>query len=177
MLDSASQATDDLDQSAHEANRRRMFKRETNSTDFGFLLIVALVAAVVLWLLLTPFLPSVASSTLRRFHLRGDSFVWWSIQQPIPSMYNFANTYEIRDLPPGLIDPIFDDEIERHYINHFPARVLTWASRRYRNLHDRKDRWVTIETSYRGLTLTSRFHAKPDGEGGYQLVRVPDEAE
>jgi hypothetical protein len=154
-----------------------MFKRETNTTDFGFLLIVAVVAVIAVWLLLTPFVPSVASSTLRRFHLRGDSFAWWSIQQPIPSMYNFANVYEIRDVPPGLIEPIFADQIERRYINHFPARVLTWAGRRYRYLHDGKDRWVKVETSYRGLKLTSRFHAKPDGAGGFELVRLPDEAE
>ena len=135
------------------------------------MLIVGLVALVTLWLLLTPFVPSVASSSLHRFHLRSDSFAWWSIQQPIPSMYNFANRYEVREFPPGLIDPIFDDVTERHYINHFPARVLTWASRRYRNLNDGKDRWVTIESSYRGQTLTTRFHAKRDGDGGYQLVR------
>lgn len=39
-----------------------MFKRETDKPDYCFLLIVGLVALVTLWLLLTPFVPSVASS-------------------------------------------------------------------------------------------------------------------
>ncbi len=151
-----------------------MFKRETDKPDYCFLLIVGLVASVTLWLLLTPFVPSVASSSLHRFHLRSDSFAWWSIQQPIPSMYNFGNRFEVAEFPPGLIDPIFAVVTERRYINHFPARVLTWASRRNRNLGDGKDRWATIESSYRGQTLTTRFHAQGDGEGGYKLIRLPD---
>jgi hypothetical protein len=74
-----------------------------------------------------------------------------------------------------LLDPIFElaAPTERRYINHFPARVLTWASRRVQNLGDRKDRWVTIESSYRGLALESRFHVKPAGQGGYELIRLP----
>ena len=151
-----------------------MFKRETDKPDFGFLLIVGLVALVTLWLLLTPFVPSVASSSLHRFHLRSDSFAWWSIQQPIPSMYNFANRYEVTEIPPGFLDPIVADVTERRYINHFPARVLTWASRRYHNLRDGKDRWATIESSYRGQTLTTRVHAKAVGDGRYQLIRLSD---
>ncbi len=154
-----------------------MNEQDRKSTDIGFILIVAVVAIVVVWLLLTPFISSVASSSLHRFHLRSHSFAWWSVQQPIPSMYNFGNRYEVTEIPPGFIDPIFEDfadTTEWRYINHFPARVLTWASRRYRNLNDGKDRWVTIESSYRGQTLTTRFHAKPVADGGYELIRLPD---
>lgn len=155
-----------------------MSNSRTSRPDVGFRLVVGLVVLVTIWLLLTPFVPSVASSSLHRFHLRSGSFAWWSVQQPIPSMYNFGNTYEVSAVPPDLIDPIFADladPAERRYINHFPARVLTWASWRVRNLLDRKDRWVTIQSSYRGLNLQSRIHAKPDGEGGYEMARLPDQ--
>ena len=153
-----------------------MSEQPTPKTDYGFIAIVALVAAVVVWLLLTPFVSSIASSSLYRFHLRSSSFAWFAIQQPIPSMYNFANRYEVAEVPPGLVDPLFSMAVEPRYINHFPARVLTWSSRRYQNLDEGRDRWVTIESSYRGLTVKSVLHAKPDGEGGFELIRLPAES-
>lgn len=155
-----------------------MPQRDVKQTDIGFKLIVALVAVVTVWLLLTPFIPSVASTSLHRFHLRSSSFAWWSLQQPIPTMYNFANRHQVSEIPPGFIDPILDDlgvGPEKRYINHFPVRVVTWASGRALHLRDGKDRWVTVESSYRGLTLKSRFHAKPSGGGGYELIRLPDQ--
>ncbi len=152
-----------------------MFKRDDKTTDIGFLLIVTLVVVVVIWLLLTPLVPSVASSSLHRFHLRSDSFAWWSIQQPIPAMYNFANRYQVTEIPPGFVDPIFHQLGERRYINHFPVRVLTFADGRARHLYDGKDRWLTVQSSYRGQSLETHFHAKPFAEGGYELIRLPDQ--
>ena len=149
-----------------------MFKRENNSTDVGLIVIVALVVIVVVWLLLTPFVSSVASSSLHRFHLRSNSFAWWSIQQPIPTMYNFANQYEVSEIPPGLVDPLFAEFAERRYINHFPVRVWTFANGRARYLNDGKDRWLTVQSAYRGLSLETRFHAEPVEGGGYHLIRL-----
>ena len=151
-----------------------MFKRESNRIDWGFFLIVGLVAMVAVWLLLTPIVPSVASSSMHRFHLRSKSFMWWSVQQPIPTMYNFSNQYEVTEIPPDLVDPLFADESKRHYINHFPARVLTWSSYR-RHLRDQKDRWYTLETTYRGQKLRSRIRAKANGKGGFDIIRLPDQ--
>ena len=145
----------------------------TQSRDYGFIAIVALLIVIAVWLLLMPLLPAIASSTLHRFHLRSESFVWWAIQQPIPSMYNFANRFEVSRFPPGLVDPIFDDT-EKRYINHFPLRILTFANTRYRFLLAGQDRWVTVDSTYRGQTLETRVHAKALEGGGFELVRLPE---
>jgi hypothetical protein len=141
--------------------------------DTGFIAIVALVAVIAIWLLLTPVVPSIASASLNRFHLRSRSFAVWAIQFPIPTMYNFANRFEVRKVPVGPIDPILEENGKR-YLNHFPARVLTFFNTRYRHLNEGTDRWVTIESSYRGQTVTTRFHAKPKADAqGFDLIRLP----
>ncbi len=142
---------------------------QTSRADYGFIAIVTFIAFNAIWLLLMPWVPSIASATIHRFHLRTGSFALWAIQQPIPSMYNFANRYEVRDLPPGLLDPIIDTT-EKRYINHFPTRILTFANTRYRFLVDGKDHWITVDTSYRGQTLETRFHAKPRESGGFDMI-------
>lgn len=142
--------------------------------DYGFIAIVVMVLVVAVWLLLMPFVPAIASATLHRFHLRSESFLWWAIQQPIPSMYNFANRFEVREFPPGLVDPILDSP-EKRFINHFPTRVLTFANTRYRLLHKGQDRWITIDSTYRGQTLETRFHAKALEGDGFELVRLPSQ--
>lgn len=142
--------------------------------DYGFIAIVALSIVIAIWLLLMPWVPAIASSTMNRFHLRGDSFAWWAIQAPIPSMYNFANRFEVREFPAGLVDPILDTT-EKRYINHFPTRVLTFANTRYRFLAEGKDRWVTIDSTYRGQTVETQFHAKKLEDAGFELVRLPSQ--
>lgn len=142
--------------------------------DLGFIGIIALVIGVAIWLLLMPLVPAIASVTLHRFHLRTDSFAGWAIQAPIPSMYNFANRFEVRDFPPGMVDPIFFEGAEKRYINHFPVRRLTFADARYYLLRQGQDRWLTVDSTYRGQTLESRFHARHIGEGRFELIRLAD---
>ncbi len=142
--------------------------------DHGFIAILSLLVLVAAWLLLMPVVPSIASSTMHRFHLRTSSFAWWVAQFPIPPMYNFANRYETSDIPPGFVDPILESR-EKRYINHFPARVLTFANGRYQHLHHGTDRWLTIESSYRGQQLKTRFHAEPKEGNGFRLIRLPPE--
>jgi hypothetical protein len=150
-------------------NERR---QQDRPRDYGLIAIVAVLVVIAVWLLLMPWVPAIASATLHRFHLSSKSFLVWAIQLPIPSMYNFANQYEVREFPPGLIDPILDTP-ERRYINHFPSRVLTFANTRYVHLSKGEDRWFTIESSYRGQTIETRFYAKAKPEGGFELVRLP----
>lgn len=140
--------------------------------DYFFGVIVALVLSIFLWLLLMPWVPAIASVTLHRFHLRTGTFMGWAIQQPIPSMYNFANRFEVREIPEGLLDPVLDTA-EKRYLNHFPPRILTFANTRYRYLHDGKDRWLTIDSSYRGQTIQTRYHARPRQSGGYDMILLP----
>ena len=66
-------------------------------------------------------------------------------------------------------------ESEMRYINHFPTRVLTFFNTRYRYLNQGSDRWLTIETTYRGQRIKSRYHARAkSGEQGFDLVRLSD---
>ncbi len=134
--------------------------------DYGFLAIVGLLVAVAVWLLLMPVVSSVAGTTMRRFHLRTSSFAGWAIQFPIPAMYNFSNRYQFDRYPPGLIDPLFHEPGEKRYINHFPVRCVTFADGRYFELHEGEDRWITVDSTYRGQQIESRFHAKPNPTGG-----------
>ena len=141
--------------------------------DFGFYAILMLVAAVVVWLLLTPFVPSVALATMRRFHLSTDSFPPWAAQFPIPAMYNFANQFEIRDVPPDLVSTILEPK-RSGYLNHFSARVVTFADGRYYNLREVNDCWVTLRSDYRSQTLQTRWHLKRDDDI-FELDRISSE--
>tara|TARA_R110002049_G_scaffold2750_9_gene22373 strand:- start:43752 stop:44213 length:462 start_codon:yes stop_codon:yes gene_type:complete len=135
----------------------------TQKTDLGFIAIMILVGVVVVWLLLTPLVPSVSLATMRRFHLGSESFTKWAMQFPIPAMYNFANQYEMRSLPPDLVDSILDPDKDG-YLNHFSARVVTFADGRYHNLREGKDRWFVLRSDYRGRSLESHWHLKRVGE-------------
>jgi len=132
--------------------------------DSGFITIVVLVVLVTIWLLLTPVLPSCSLATMRRFHLGSGSFARWALQFPIPAMYNFANQYQLRSLPPDLVELLADEKARAGYLNHFPARVVTFADGRYQHLRDGNDRWVTLRSDYRGHFLEShwRLHHEAD---------------
>lgn len=145
--------------------------------DLGFFGILGFVAVVAGWLVLTPLVPGVAATTMRRFHLCGGSFLHWAVQFPIPTMYNFANRYRVQDYPPDLADPLLADplvaESDYRYLNHFPTRIFTFADNRYYFLRDGQDRWLTIDTTYRGQTLESKIHARPLKDGnGFEFIRL-----
>ncbi|MCC9599670.1 hypothetical protein LOC67_03780 [Stieleria sp. JC731] len=142
--------------------------------DYLFIAILGLASAVSVWLLLMPFYPAIARTTMRRFHLNTDSFALWAIQAPVPAMYNFGNQYEISDLPEGLITPVLDTTRPR-YINHFPTRLLTFANGRYSLLHEGRHCYLTIRSSYRGQTLESKILAQPLGDGRYEWIRQSSE--
>jgi hypothetical protein len=127
--------------------------------DYGYIGITTLVAVVVVWLLATPIVPAVRSATFRRFHLTTGSFAGWAIQQPVPSMYNFSNRYGMYKKPPQPgVEPL-------RYVNHFPVRPLTFADLRFVWLQAGKDRWMTAKSSYRGCTLTTKYHVARTGNG------------
>lgn len=150
--------------------------RAKRPRDISYRIVCGMIIAVVIWLLMIPFVPSVAMSTMKRFHLSSDSYLLWSLQQPVPSMYNFANQFHAQDTPPGFPAPIISlDEQEAgddwRYINHYPARKLTFADGRYDLLRYSRDQWVELKTTYRGQALETLIHAKPVGRGEYEVVR------
>ena len=144
--------------------------------DMSYRVVCSLIIAVVIWLLLTPFVPSVAMSTMKRFHLGSDSFSLWALQQPVPSMYNFANQFHASQTPPGFpIEAIAlgatEEENAWRYVNHYPARKLTFADGRYNLLRFGKNQWCSLKTTYRGQSLETLIHAKPVDRGAYEVIR------
>ena len=134
--------------------------------DYGFLGIVTLVAVVAVWLLLLPVVPAIQIATMKRFHLATGSFAGWAIQQPIPSMYNFANRLEAH-LPPR--EP--PEAPLWNYTNHFPPRLFTCGYERRNVLRLNKELWLTAESSYRGQQVSTTFNLVPQA-GGFQVRRV-----
>ncbi len=135
------------------------------------LVIVMLIVTIAIWLLLMPIVPAIASATLHRFHLRTSSFTVWAMQFPIPAMYNFANRYKVQ-ADQVSSTPSDTVPLDGRMVNHFPARIFTFADGRYLHLRHGEDRWLTIESSYRGQSLRTHFHAEPTEEYGFELHRL-----
>lgn len=145
--------------------------------DYGMLVIVTLVVTIAIWLLLMPVVPAIASATLHRFHLRTSSFAAWAMQFPIPAMYNFANRYKVDANPVSLESSPETIPLDGRMVNHFPARIFTFADGRYLHLRHDEDRWLTIESSYRGQGLRTHFHAEPAEDFGFNLRRLDGKSE
>jgi len=135
--------------------------------DWIFCGLVALVVAVTLWLLSLPLCPFVQQAALRRFHLQTRSFAVWALQAPIPAMYSFHNRYRLESQP---WDATFFDRPVTGSINHFPVRIYTFAETRPLLLPQTDRQMLTIESRYRGRSLTTRWTVTEAEEGGYQLA-------
>jgi hypothetical protein len=134
--------------------------------DFGFVGLVGLVMVVAGWLLTMPFCTFIQRTTLNRFHLQTQSFVVWAFQQPIPSMYNMYNRFEIRPSP-WRTEP--NSIWEKGTVNHFPLRMFTFGDNRRVFLRPDEFREIDIKSSYRGEHLHTRWTATPSSNGGFDL--------
>jgi hypothetical protein len=173
----------------------------TRRPDWLFRVLVTALFAVAVWLLAMPFVPAIAGCTMRRFHLQTNSFATWALQQPIPPMYSFANTTEVRDRPPEvatpsvLESPVLDfqvgDENSRRFsgehpssgriagrmINHFPTREFTFANARVRYLNgDRTSRWYVLKSTYLGQSVQSVYQLDPFEDGGWTVKLIEHES-
>lgn len=147
---------------------------ELESPDRGFCAIVALIVIIAAWLLLFPFVTPIAQTTLNRFHFKTGTFWQWAIQQPIPAMYSFRNTYEVTKTSTETGQPTVT---ESGTINHFPLRVVTFANGRYRNLLDGQPSTLHVASTYRGHRLESHYDVTPDNHGGFHLLLNDDKAD
>ena len=135
--------------------------------DWTYRSIIVLIAAVAVWLLSMPFCPFIQRTALRRFHLQTDSFAAWAMQAPVPAMYNFHNRYRIESQP---WDATFFERPVTGSINHFPVRLYTFAETRPLLLPQTNRRMLTVQSRYRGQTLTTRWTVTELRDGGYELV-------
>jgi len=128
--------------------------------------ILAVAAAIALWLILMPFCISIQRATLNRFHLQSGSFARWAIQAPIPAMYNFYNRSRIEALP---WDATAFDPPLVETVNHFPTRIVTFAQWRAMVHAEENRRMVTLRSDYRGQSLQTRWIGTPREDGGVDL--------
>ena len=142
-------------------------KHDFPEYDIGFLLIVLLVAAIVVWLMLMPICPAIARSTINRMHLNTRSFPLWVAQQPIPAMYNLSNRFRLTRMRGDASETV----VRSKSINHFPTRVITFANGRYVNLHKRGALLLEVSSSYRGLNQRSSYLIEPTGSV-FEMSRI-----
>lgn len=160
--------------------------RRVKDLGVGLTAIYAMIAAYAVWILLMPFCGPIARHALQRFHLVTPTFIGWAVQQPIPAMYNFANTFEVRQWPPreeaaatkSLLpfeSPLGDEHdfgrIHLGYINHFPSRAYTFASQRIHCCSPNEDRWIVTESSFRGQRVKVLVHLDAVGNGQFEVTR------
>jgi len=135
--------------------------------DWTYRSIIVLIAAVAVWLLSMPFCPFIQRTALQRFHLQTDWFAAWAMQAPVPAMYSFHNRYRIESQP---WDATFFERPVTGSINHFPVRLYTFAETRPLLLPQTNRRMLTLQSRYRGQTLTTRWTVIELKDGGYELV-------
>lgn len=102
---------------------------------------------------------------MRRFHLRPASTAEWVALQPLPGMYNFANRSWTSRRPVAWERLDEDRSVEGgEHFNHYPTRVVTFASSRAAwGRHGCPD-YVYVESAVRGRTLRSRFRLDRDAD-------------
>ena len=127
-------------------------------------LFAALLGITYLWVILTPIVPAVSRAGMKRFNLVTGNFAAWVIQQPVPSMYNFANF--------GILIP---KNLEQHAVpiatNHFPTRRYTFN---LRSTYEPALPYVLITRStYQGNTVQARYIIKKAPDGGSEMVFEP----
>ena len=141
--------------------------------DWQAVLLAGLALVVAAWLSCLPFSSTLQRLSLARFHLSSSSFAEWAWQQPIPPMYNFENHYWLYSPSLAVTDSgrLFDPTVaeQTEAINHFPARVVTFADNRYRLFHERTERYVRLQSRYRERELNTIWHVRPDTAGGVTM--------
>ena len=121
------------------------------------------IGGIAAWTLLMPWVPAITRASMRRFHLVTPSFALWAIAQPMPSMYSFANTFDVRTSAPVdyemmVVDTAYagvrhPDCLHREYVNHYPSQVVTFGEVRLGLCRPGEPRWVVTSSTYRGQRL------------------------
>ena len=117
------------------------------------LVIVSAVSFFTIAILSLPVSSVARDAALRRFHLTGWPIAVWAIFQPVPSMYNFENEWEVTfpEVVPAECRTILRGAINHHVFNTILLRRGTLercglpAEIRYRSVYE----GTAIETRYR----------------------------
>jgi hypothetical protein len=98
----------------------------------------------------------VQAAAARRFQLAGWPFLAWAVFQPLPSMYNFENRWDVTFTPPVVAKAEDDCRLAFHgFINHhvFNRVLLQRVALERCGLPAH----VRFRTKYRGTIVESRY--------------------
>lgn len=133
----------------------RHLRRDRDPVALG---IVGAIALFSLCILSLPFSSSARVAAMQRFHLAGWNYAAWALFQPVPSMYNFENRWDVEfTRPPGSGAPPNGD-CERPFharVNHhiFQPVLLLRAQIERCGLPAE----VLLRSSYRGTQVHTRY--------------------
>ena len=119
---------------------------------------LCIVAPIVLYsaaILLLPLSGNVRDAAARRFHLAGWRFGAWALFQPLPSMYNFENRWDVTFIQPADQTDESCDVPFHGFINHhiFNRILLQRGALERCGLLAQ----VRFQTTYRGTTVEARY--------------------
>lgn len=129
------------------------------------------------------FVQNTRKLTIRRFHLASPSFFSWAALAPVPSMYNFENRIQFRnrlESSPLAEGFDFDSDSEdqawfRCYVNHFPARCMTFGEFAPQWFENEKQGTFEMSTRYRETELVSRWEVTQQSDGTMVVNRVSED--
>ncbi len=158
-----------------------LFQSIRRTKDWPATVFVGLVLLVAGWILLLPVSSEVQRIFLARFHLASASYGGWSLQQLVPSMYNFENRYWVSDHPVSQAEletsvaQAKANGLQAGYVNHFSARVFTFGDGRLIYLQNKvAPQYLYLQSHYRNETLTTIWTAIPittPPKNEFRLVR------
>ncbi len=140
-------------------------------------LAIAIAGAILLFsvcILVLPLSRTVQIAASRRFQLAGWSFTDWAVFQPLPSMYNFENRWDVTFMPSALpaADPACGQAFHGFINHHVFNRILL---QRVAIERCGLPAEVRFSTTYRGTTVENRYEltAGP-GLHGFVVTPLPE---
>lgn len=141
----------------------------------------------MVWLAAMPFRSEIQRATLERFHLATPSYPAWATLQIIPPMYNLENQYrysipverELNGLPGSQESSRIGltSYSEKGYVNHFPARLITFFDNRARLLSQSPEAILRIESRYQAEKMVTTWIVERDSRGVTHMRRTSSSGE
>lgn len=148
--------------------------RAWHSRDWHGLLLLLVICTIAGWLIAMPFSQAIQMSTIHRFHLTSRSFFVWSLQQPIPPMYNLENQYWFspRPLTPDERTRFPPSEVETNFINHFAARMAALSPKRREFQERGLESWFYLQSKYGRSQHVTNYKVTPYPDSNMSRMEV-----
>ena len=129
-------------------------KELVRQRDYTSIVLFAAISLIAFWTVCLLFVKPVQVAALNRYHLQSQSFLCWSVQQIIPSIYNFENQFEFAS-----DSNIPDPKVEKYLktLNHFPLRVVTYFEGRVTFLDNESGGELRVRSRYRGQEVLTQW--------------------